>query len=148
MALAHCPTSFFRSCSQTLTGRQPNDRSLAFTDLSRSLFLVILFFQKSELLFGKVPCVGHPCQKQPSTKTATLAFGNRISGLPGSEWTVLRRNRRPRRNSALRSAISGAVLVRRTRDISRLRDGEVAIDCLFEPRARVKVLPAAGPACP
>src|SRR5688572_20034516 len=62
-----------------------------------------------------------PCQKSPSTKTATLARGKTMSGVPGSVRTFLR-NRSPSRQSVLRKSTSGfvsvLVLARFARDVA------------------------------
>ena len=44
----------------------------------------IFSFQNPAFVFGRVPCLGQPCQKQPSTNTATLASRNTKSGFPNS----------------------------------------------------------------
>ena len=38
-------------------------------------------FQKARLALGCVPCLGQPCQKQPSTKTASRSLEKTKSGL-------------------------------------------------------------------
>ena len=40
------------------------------------------FFQKVRRVAGCVPCCGQPCQKQPSTKSASRACLKTKSGLP------------------------------------------------------------------
>lgn len=40
--------------------------------------------QKLTLERGAILCSGQPCQKQPSTNTATLGATKQKSGLPGS----------------------------------------------------------------
>lgn len=71
------------SCCQMRKTVQPLDLSSLVTMRSRALFLVTLAFQYGLLLFGNLKCFGHPCQKQPSTKTATLDSGKAKSGRPG-----------------------------------------------------------------
>ena len=60
---------------------------------------------------GDVLCSGHPCQKQPSTNTATFARVNRTSarrrGSPGRGWST--RYLKPRRWSSRRRSSSGSV---------------------------------------
>ena len=77
-----CPV-FLRSCSQIRMTRQPRCRSASDTDWSRARFRVILASQNAELLFGTLKCRGQPCQKQPSTNTATFHFWKEKSGRPG-----------------------------------------------------------------
>lgn len=75
----------FSSCSQILTTVQPLASSLSFAKPSLSLFLVNFLTQNARLLRGTCPHLGHWCQKQPSTKTATrLGERKTKSGLPGS----------------------------------------------------------------
>lgn len=62
--------------------RQPCARSVCVTSRSRALLRANLFFQNERLPLGCVPCFGQPCQKQPSTKIASLSFGKMKSGLP------------------------------------------------------------------
>jgi hypothetical protein len=61
----------------------PSLRSRPLTD--RSLFWLpsIFAFQKARFCLGSRKHLGHPCQKQPSTNTATLCFWNEKSGRPG-----------------------------------------------------------------
>jgi hypothetical protein len=73
---------FRKSCSQTRTTRQPFRRRVRVTSRSRSLLRRNLRFQKGRLPRGRVECLGQPCQKQPSTNTAILNFGNTKSGRP------------------------------------------------------------------
>jgi hypothetical protein len=67
---------------------------------------------------GLFPWSGHPCQKQPSTKTASLARVNTMSGRIARDfsdgfigWST--RYRRPREKRAARRAFSGFVSRRR-----------------------------------
>ena len=70
-------------CSQIRRTRQPLLRRTFRTSWSRWTFRSNFCFQKETLLFGMRRCRGHPCQKQPSTKIATLSARNTKSGLPG-----------------------------------------------------------------
>jgi len=54
------------------------------TSRSRSLFAASLRRQNAALVLGLVACLGQPCQKQPSTKTASLIAGKIKSGLPNT----------------------------------------------------------------
>ena len=44
------------------------------------MFRANFFRQNAALFRGFVSCFGHPCQKQPSTNTATRSFGKTKSG--------------------------------------------------------------------
>ena len=72
-------------CSQTLTTLQPRFRSNLDTSRSRALFREILGVQKPWRDLGIRQCQRQPCQKQPSTKTATRSRRNTKSGLPGND---------------------------------------------------------------
>jgi hypothetical protein len=99
------------SCSQTRTTVQPASTSTTSVSRSRVLFRSILLAQKSRFRRGTDQCSGQPCQKQPSTNTATRSTVKTTSGVnrtPGSTFACFR-NRRPRRCRADRSATSGAV---------------------------------------
>ena len=67
------------SCSQILTTRQP--AALSRRSVSRSLRRLVSIFASHHAAFalGDVPCIGQPCQKQPSTNTATLALAKTTS---------------------------------------------------------------------
>ena len=69
--------------------------------------------------------LGQPCQKQPSTKTTTLAFGNAKSGLPGSgKWRRHPVIRAARKIATMRCSVL-AFPVERTRAMIRERSGVV-----------------------
>jgi hypothetical protein len=70
------------SCPQILITCHPCPSNVLVTSRSRFLFASSFFFQNALLLAGRVPCFGHPCQKQPSTKTATRTDRKTKSGLP------------------------------------------------------------------
>ena len=59
------------SCSHILSTDQPALDRVSSTLRSRATLSPILLAQKVSLLFERVPCSGQPCQKQPSTYTAT-----------------------------------------------------------------------------
>lgn len=119
------PTSHRISCSQMRSTLHPRPLSDPSTRLSRCRFRRILAIQKVVFVFGFVPCRGQPCQKHPSTNTATRERRNAMSGLPGSPTPLLSRHRIPAWRSAVRRASSGAVPERRTLAIRRLRSGVV-----------------------
>lgn len=68
--------------SQILITFQPCSFSVRTTSLSRAMLRAILLDQYSRFFLGSRHFLGCPCQKQPSTKTATLARGNTKSGFP------------------------------------------------------------------
>ena len=73
-----------RSCSQILMTVQPCARKVRVTSRSRMRFEESFLNQKSAFPLGMGECFGfgQPCQKQPSTKTATRSRRNTRSGLP------------------------------------------------------------------
>ena len=70
------------SCSQNLMTFQPQVRSERFTSPSRCTFLATFRFQYARFDAGMRQCCGQPCQKHPSTNTATRRDGKTKSGLP------------------------------------------------------------------
>jgi hypothetical protein len=64
---------FFNAHSQMRITRQPARRKTRFTSRSRTLFADNFHRQNARLFFGLVACLGQPCQKQPSTNTASRA---------------------------------------------------------------------------
>ena len=68
--------------SQILTTFQPFFWRAQVTTRSRATFREILRNQYGLFAFGIRHFRGCPCQKHPSTKTATLALGKTKSGLP------------------------------------------------------------------
>jgi len=71
---------FCRAHSQIRITRQPVWRRVRVTSLSRILLARSLRRQKARLFFGRVACLGHPCQKHPSTKTAVCDLRKTKSG--------------------------------------------------------------------
>ncbi len=61
--------------------RQPARRNVRVTSRSRAWFAANFFRQNAALPLGIVPCIGQPCQKHPSTNTASRAARNTKSGL-------------------------------------------------------------------
>ncbi len=61
---------------------QPALRSERVTFRSRSVFRASFAFQNARFPAGIVPCLAQPCQKQPSTNTATRSRRKTKSGLP------------------------------------------------------------------
>lgn len=94
--------------SLTRTTVQPARRNLLVTRLSRRRFASILSRQNLALLRGKLLQRGHPCQKQPSTNTATLRPGQAKSGRPSTVQCL----RYPRNPDAQRSLPSASSVLR------------------------------------
>ncbi len=94
-----------RSCSQTRNTRQPRDLRIPRTRLSLAMLSAIFLIQNPRFDFGVRRCVGHPCQKHPSTNTTTRSPRKTKSGLPGSvdprrqPFTPAERSRRAIDNS-------------------------------------------------
>ena len=59
---------------------QPLARRRRFTRRSRARLAEIFMRQKAALVLGLVPCLRQPCQKQPTTNTATWSRGKMKSG--------------------------------------------------------------------
>lgn len=93
--------------SQTRSTLHPLSRSLRATRKSLRRFETILDFQNVLLLFDGRSQRGHPCQKHPSTKRATLDFGHAKSGFPATGHCFLNPRIPRRRSSAsiLRSVV-------------------------------------------
>lgn len=81
---------FFISCSQIRMTFQPRLRSFARFRRSRRELFSIFGSQYFLLLLGRIQCCLHPCQKQPSTNTASFLFGKIKSGEPSTPLTCLR----------------------------------------------------------
>src|SRR3984957_16717893 len=103
-------------CSQSRTTVQPAWARASSAARSRSTFLASLGDQYHSLLLGLEPCSGQACQKHPSMNTATLRRVNATSGRTRRSGRASRKSLRyryPRACSAVRSASSGLVSVRR-----------------------------------
>lgn len=109
-----------RSCSHILITVQPLARNVRVTSRSRRRFAESFLNQKSAFPFGQGECLGfgHPCQKQPSTNTATRSRRKIKSGLPKIiAWRL--HPKIPWRRSSVASASSVSLLPRlRIRDIT------------------------------
>ena len=77
-------------CSQNRKTCQPSFRSRRLTVVSRLLLPRIFLFQKERLEEGIVRQRLHPCQKHPSTKTATFSRSKAKSGLPSTSFAFMR----------------------------------------------------------
>ena len=98
------------SCSHTRTTRHPAARRRRVVSASRLRFASILARHHSRFTFGHVACFEHPCQKHPSTNTASRARAKVRSArrrVPGTPWST--RKRRPRLCRTDRSASSQGV---------------------------------------
>jgi hypothetical protein len=94
----------FRSHSQSVMTRHPEERSLDATFLSRALFRRTFSIQKLRLVFdGRPPHLVQPCQKQPFMNTAMRGFQNTKSGLPSSDATFMDHPEMPQRTSMART---------------------------------------------
>jgi hypothetical protein len=113
-------SSFSTSHSQKRRTLHPWASRVRLFLASRALFFSILALQKEAFTAGIVKCRGHPCQKQPSTKTRTLLRTNAMSGLAPSILVPIL-YRKPIRHRALRSRSSGAVSRVRTERMISLR---------------------------
>lgn len=126
MRAAAAPTS---SCSHTRMTCQPASHSSWAVSWSRAMLEAIFRGQYHEFTECPLsPWVGHPCQKQPSTNTATRFLVKTISARRFNEGTgrTFTRYRNPERWSRRRSLSSGSVSVRRTDCIRRRTPGEDA----------------------
>lgn len=99
-------------CSQSLTTSQPAELKASVTASSRSRFRRNFSGQYPAFASGIRQWTGQPCQKHPSTKTATPEAVKARSGRTFTVGVMIRsvvRNRRPWRCSAERIALSGRV---------------------------------------
>lgn len=79
-------------CSQILKIDQPSLLSFLFIRLSLRMFAATFLRQKAalDLGFRFLLHILHPCQKHPSTNTASFIFGKMKSGFPGIVATLAR----------------------------------------------------------
>jgi hypothetical protein len=70
------------SCSQSLMTLMPSLERRRLTSLPCAIFRAILVSQYGRFCFGIRKQSSQPCQKQPSTNTATDSIGNQKSGIP------------------------------------------------------------------
>ena len=116
---AHRDALALTSCSQNRITIQRIAASSKFTHLSRARFRLSFGPQYLLLLDGDLECSGHPCQKQPSTNTATRQPINARSGRPGNAACF--RYLRPSAQMCFRKRSSGSVLEDRMLAMQRLR---------------------------
>ena len=101
-----CAAGDFRECSQILNTRIPHRLDWRATFIWRFLFCCIFSDQNLLRVFGTCPHFGQPCQKQPSTKTATLCFMKKKSGAPGRSVACCLHPRTPALTKAIRNTCS------------------------------------------
>jgi hypothetical protein len=89
MRLRQVGGDFWRACCQMRMTFQPRRRSWRFTRRSRAMLSSRFLSQNFRLVLGRVQHLGQPCQKHPSTKTATFCLRNAKSGFPGKERCLL-----------------------------------------------------------
>src|SRR5262245_3505939 len=99
------------SCSQTRTESHPAAVSRASVLASRRWLLPILAVQYPALVVSGLRWIGQPCQKHPSTNTATFAERNTRTAVQdtSAKGRAPIRYRRPSACTAERSASSGLV---------------------------------------
>lgn len=116
------PASLRTSEPQSLKTDHPVRLNSRSTRRSRLRFRTNLAIQKSVFVAGAAPFLNHvrPCQKSPSTNTASLARRNEKSGLPKILVSFLRK-RRPIALSAPARRSSGSVSAVRTARMMRAR---------------------------
>src|SRR5467141_140748 len=96
-----------------------------------SRFRLIFSVQNLSLVLGGRKCVGHPCQKHPSTKTAMCFEALAMSGVPGIAlaWHLYRP---PFRQTADLSSNSGRVFFPRILDIVLERPGSTGAPSKYD----------------
>lgn len=82
LTTALLPSSLRSLCSHTLRTRMSMARRSRATRRARLLFPSTLDLQYPRFPLGSRRHLGHPCQKHPSTKSATRALLNQKSGWP------------------------------------------------------------------
>lgn len=127
-----CAASVGGSCSHMRRTVQP--AAIRASSLLRSLcmFRSSLLAHHFALVAGRVAWIGHPCQKQPSTNTASLQVGKRASAKHRRVATGRRclKNRRPSRWSFCLMRLSGPVSRGLFDCIERRTPGDDAHDSL------------------
>ena len=103
------------SCCQMRRMRQPRASNISATVRSRLPFRSSFAVQNSRFVSGMEPWMGHPCQKQPSTKTARRAARKIKSGLP----KIFARRRQPLISKSRKILISRISVARLPRLLTR-----------------------------
>lgn len=144
------------SCSQKRTTPHPAARSNVSVSASRDRFRSIFARHHSPFATGQEPCLGQPCQKHPSTNTATCSRGNTTSARRLSDFkgALSTRNLRPRRCRRDRRASSAGVsrdLTCRMRLLAFAEEGvgaassvTVGKSCAVQSGSRRNVRPTCG----
>ena len=94
------------SCSQSLRTAKPDFLRFLRFRRSLSLFRSILVFQNGRFVLGMWPHFGQPCQKHPSTNTATFSIGKKKSGDPSMPFGCMSQPFTPARTRAIRNGTS------------------------------------------
>jgi hypothetical protein len=97
---------FLSAHSRSRNTVQPWNLKARVTRLSRRWLTATFSFQNATLLFGGRLQRLHPCQKQPSTNTATLERENTKSGFPGNRGSFIFHPDTPRRTRWARRRFS------------------------------------------
>lgn len=110
------------SCSHIRITVQPAFLRRRFVSRSRRTLVSIFSRHQSALFLGQVPCLGQPCQKQPSRSTAIFCNGKVMSTVRRLPSMSLRCSlkRRPRRCSSDRRD--------RSRELSRCAVPDIRLD--------------------
>ena len=118
--------------SQMRTTVQPDWRKRRVVLRSRILFCLILSRHAFTLVFGVtfLPQLW-PCQKHPSTNTATLALGHMKSGRPANGWCLRQPDNLAFRSSEARRSSVVSFPLLRTRDINCPRVRPPKVVCSF-----------------
>ena len=124
---------------QSLRTDHPFLRNVRSTTRSRLWLRSNFAIQKSEFVAGatRFSYQARPCQKSPSTKTASRAFRKEKSGVPRTSWSF-RRKRRPRALSTSARRSSGSVLAVRTARMIRCRVSGSNMSAMGVPFVRLR----------
>jgi hypothetical protein len=110
------------SCSHILTTLTRACARARLTARPRAIFRAIFASQYALCCLGIRKQFLQPCQKHPSTKTATLFLANQKSGTPGNSWACNFQPRMRARTSLMRKVSSvDRFPLERTLLICRLR---------------------------
>jgi hypothetical protein len=121
------------ACSQILRTRQPLERSVRVTSRSRVRLRLILAAQNFLRVAGTRQRVGCPCQKSPSTNTATFSAGKTKSGFPN--------NGNPRRHPVMRCFRRRAMSLSSVARLPRERMAAITADLFsFEKMSTIRAM--------
>ncbi len=120
------------ACSQILRIRQPLERSVRVTSRSRVRLRLILAAQNFLRVAGTRLRVGCPCQKSPSTNTASFSAGKTKSGFPNKG--------KPRRHPVMRCFRRRAMSLSSVARLPRERMAAITADLFsFEKMSAIRV---------